>query len=110
MLCVPTANEGDGEQVAVFPVNATDEQRAVAPSLNVTVPCALGFGEAPAVTVAVNVAAPPKLAGLVPVVSANAVEVVRRAKKSLLVIVLEAPTAMPLSVAAPVFPKPLGTV
>jgi hypothetical protein len=62
--------------VAVLPVRATAEQIVAAPSLKVTVPMLLGFPAAD-VTVAVKVRESPYVLGLLPVVRARAVEVVR---------------------------------
>jgi hypothetical protein len=81
MLCgLPATERVDVVHVAVLPVSATALHRVVAPSLKVTVPIPLGLPAAD-VTVAVNVRDVPKVLGLVPVVRAIAVAVVRREKK-----------------------------
>jgi hypothetical protein len=107
MLCA-AAESVEVEHVAVLPESATAEQRTLAPSKNVTLPTLLGFPGID-VTVAVNVSESPYVLGLVPVLSATAVLVVRRAKKSFPVIpVVE--SAIPEYEAVPVFAYPAGSV
>src|SRR5207248_7372178 len=77
-LCGPAAN--DGEHVAVLLPVSDVVQSVVAPSLKVTVPL-VGFASDSDVTVAVNVSESPYVLGLLPVVRASAVDVVRRVKK-----------------------------
>ena len=96
--------------VALPALSGTLEQIAVGPSLNVTVHCVVGFGVAPAVTVAVKVTELPYALGLVPVVNATDVEVVRRAKKLFPVDELLFVKTMPASGLVPRFWKPVGTV
>jgi hypothetical protein len=80
---LPTTRLGDGEHVAAFPVRATLAQSVVVPALKVTVPWLFGFVPLAEVTVAVKVSGAPYVLGLLPVVTASAVDVARCSKKFL---------------------------